>query len=125
MVLIAPEWGDIHPTLIKALFTTPGTHSTLYGTKAANESRSNEGGLHAKDSVDDRLHHAGTYDEERSVGVLGIPRQEVCLAPGDLLYIPEGWWHDVESTTNSVSVALRFDVGASTPETLFAGAFDL
>lgn len=138
VVLIAPKWGDAHPTLIKALFTTPGTHSTLYGTKAANESHersasstanqsldSNEGDLHAKYGEDDRLHNARADDEERGVGVLGIPRQEVCLGPGDLLYIPEGWWHDVESTTNSVSVALRFDVGVTTVQTLFAGAFDL
>jgi len=138
VVLIAPEWGDIHPTLIKALFTTPGTHSTLYGTKAANEPRersasstanqsldSNEGDLHVKYGEDDRLHNGRADDEEWGVGVLGIPRQEVCLAPGDLLYIPEGWWHDVESTTNSVSVALRFDVGVTAPQTLFASAFDL
>jgi len=129
VVLIAPECGDIHPDLFKALFTTPGTHSTLYGTEAAstalNAFDSDSGPIDVKDDDDSSLHGARVGYKEANVGVLGIPRQDVCLAPGDLLYIPEGWWHDVESTTATVSVALRFDVGATTPDTLFAGAFDL
>ena len=28
------------------------------------------------------------------------------LDPGDILYIPQGWWHDIRSTENSVSANL-------------------
>lgn len=35
----------------------------------------------------------------------GVTCHEVVLEPGDLLYLPPGWWHDVTSLSVSVSVS--------------------
>lgn len=45
----------------------------------------------------------------------GAPR--LCLGelrPGDILFLPRGWWHDVESLDPTISVAVRF--GRKRPE---------
>ena len=34
----------------------------------------------------------------------------VDLQPGDLLYIPKSWLHDIESTTETVSLVTRFEI---------------
>ena len=34
-------------------------------------------------------------------------RLEVLLAPGEMIYIPSGWWHHVKVVTSSISVASR------------------
>lgn len=41
-------------------------------------------------------------------GIVDLQRYVCVLAPGDVLYIPTGWMHDVESETSTVSAALRF-----------------
>lgn len=59
--------------------------------------------------------HGETYDHLSRVNVFNpdeakYPRysqadaMEVVVAPGDMLYIPEGWWHAVETLTTSISV---------------------
>ena len=35
---------------------------------------------------------------------------ECVLSPGDVAYIPPGWWHSVESLSGSISVLLPFDM---------------
>lgn len=42
-------------------------------------------------------------DEGEARGEL-VPRYDVRLEPGDMLFIPYGWWHDVESLTPAISV---------------------
>ena len=40
---------------------------------------------------------------------LGEPSQEFTLSPGDLLYLPSGWVHDVTSKDASFSITIVFD----------------
>jgi len=40
---------------------------------------------------------------ERVLGWQGV------LKAGEVLYIPYGWWHEIESTGNSVSVSYRWN----------------
>jgi Cupin-like domain len=40
-----------------------------------------------------------------------LRRLEVVLEPGQLLYIPPYWWHEVESLDNSISLAVRYGLG--------------
>lgn len=35
----------------------------------------------------------------------GLPHQETLLQPGEMLYIPPGWWHYVQSLSVSFSVS--------------------
>lgn len=35
-----------------------------------------------------------------------VPLLQYELEPGDMLYIPKGWWHDIRSTENSISANL-------------------
>jgi hypothetical protein len=34
---------------------------------------------------------------------------ETVIGPGDVLYIPPWWWHEVESLDNTISIPLRYD----------------
>jgi hypothetical protein len=110
-----------------------GTSTAGGATASSSSSSSSEtvvrGGVYVGDvkngGIGDVGRDAGDVPVDGGWGVLGMPRQDVCLAPGDVLYIPAGWGHDVESTTATVSAALRFDVGATTPDVLFASAFDM
>lgn len=45
-------------------------------------------------------------DLERYPHFSGVPIDEVTVEPGDMLYVPSGWWHDVESLTVSISYSL-------------------
>jgi hypothetical protein len=40
-----------------------------------------------------------------------LRRLELVLEPGQLLYIPPYWWHEVESLDNSISLAVRYHLG--------------
>jgi hypothetical protein len=40
---------------------------------------------------------------------LGEPRMEIVLSPGDLLYVPHGFVHDVTSNETSFSITIVFD----------------
>jgi hypothetical protein len=35
---------------------------------------------------------------------------ETVIGPGDVLYIPPWWWHEVESLDNTISIPLRYDL---------------
>ena len=35
----------------------------------------------------------------------GLPHEEALLCPGDMIYIPPGWWHYVRSLSVSFSVS--------------------
>lgn len=45
-----------------------------------------------------------TYDPQRYPRFADVQPLEVILEPGQLLYIPRGWWHRVESLDPSISV---------------------
>ena len=92
VIIVEPEIAKKHPKLMKDLFTTPGSHAEIYESKVDRESY--------------ETGDAGTLEEARS-----MPHLYCSLQPGDLLYIPYGWFHDVESQTATVSAALRFEFG--------------
>ena len=39
---------------------------------------------------------------------LDLPYLEAVLSPGDLLFLPKGWWHFVKSLSVSISIAFHF-----------------
>jgi hypothetical protein len=41
-----------------------------------------------------------------------IPKYEVVLEPGDVLYSPQWWWHTIDNLGLSIGVAMRFRTGA-------------
>ena len=69
----------------------------------------------------------GTHDElyGDDAAECDLPRMRCTLEPGDALYIPFGWYHDVESRDATVSAALRFDAEPLAPEAMVASALDL
>ena len=94
VTLVDPSVARAHSALVEALFTTPGTHEDLYE--------------HRRGAGDERSSSSSSSDR----GALAMPRLHCVLEPGQLLYIPFDWFHDVESTSATVSAALRFDVGS-------------
>jgi len=59
--------------------------------------------------------HSGSvsdlYLEESSDGFASkVEKYLVHLHPGDMLYIPKSWLHDIESTTETVSLVTRFEI---------------
>jgi ribosomal protein L16 Arg81 hydroxylase len=56
--------------------------------------------LDTADGVYNRRGPQALADEE-------IPSIDVVLAPGDALFIPAGWWHDVRALDVSVSLAIN------------------
>ena len=54
---------------------------------------------HRDDSAEPRTHLAST---------LGAPRADFVLKPGDLLYVPRGWVHEVTSEVASFSLTIVF-----------------
>jgi len=112
VVLVDPAVAAEHEPLVRELFGTPGTHEDLFGVAAEEEGEPAAGGAAGRScpSGDDRM---------------PLPRAHCFLEPGDLLYIPDGWLHDVESRTPTVSAALRFEVGrAFSPDLLVAAGLD-
>lgn len=53
--------------------------------------------------------NAFRHRESRFVGVPGATQHSVVVSAGDVLFIPEGWWHAVESAPVTVAVNLWFD----------------
>ena len=49
-----------------------------------------------------------------------IPKYEVTLNPGDVLYSPQWWWHTVDNVGFSVGVAMRFRTGAFAENPVYA-----
>lgn len=54
----------------------------------------------------DHLSRINVFDPDESEFPLFAEAEwsEVVVEPGDLLYIPEGWWHAVETLTTSISL---------------------
>ena len=51
------------------------------------------------------------YFNESSDGFASkVEKYLVYLDPGDMLYIPKSWLHDIESTTETVSLVTRFEI---------------
>lgn len=51
--------------------------------------------------------HADVYPGDNPA-LQRVPRFQGALAPGDALFVPQRWLHDIESLTPTVSVSLRF-----------------
>jgi hypothetical protein len=49
-----------------------------------------------------------------------IPKYEVVLEPGDVLYSPQWWWHTVDNLSLTVGVAMRFRTGAFAENPIYA-----
>ena len=49
-----------------------------------------------------------------------IPKYEVVLEPGDVLYSPQWWWHTVDNLGLSIGVAMRFRTGAFAENPIYA-----
>ena len=131
VVVVEPTAAAKHEALIRDLFTMPGSHADLYECPPHTPSNEAEGvscsrsssissssSTKCANSTNSPSSPSSTSDSGNS-----IPRLHCYLEPGDLLYIPNGWFHDVESQTPTISAALRFDVGKSvSPEAIFASA---
>jgi hypothetical protein len=48
-------------------------------------------------------------DLKRHPGFRGVAGVQLVLRPGDVLYLPYGWWHQIESSGESISVSHRFN----------------
>mmetsp|Transcript_43558 Transcript_43558/g.98465 ORF Transcript_43558/g.98465 Transcript_43558/m.98465 type:complete len:373 (-) Transcript_43558:165-1283(-) len=120
-VLVAPEWRARRPELLARLFTAPGTHAEIYGGgEAPGGGETGPAGCLG----------GGVGEREDIRDIRGVPRLRCVLGAGDLLYIPKGWLHDVESQGEAtVSAALRFEdpgtLGGGSPDLIFASAFDM
>ena len=50
-----------------------------------------------------------------------IPKYEVVLEPGDVLYSPQWWWHTVDNLAESIGVAMRFRTATFASNPVFSG----
>ena len=117
VVLIDPSTAEAHTDVLRSLFTTPGSHATLYGVQSSE--------LPVGDVVGQA--QPTTPDSDPGPTALDVPRLHCSLEPGELLYIPKGWLHDVETQGGpTVSVALRFQAGAAmSPDMIWESAIDM
>ena len=85
----------------------PGKYNDFYAENPLGESANHSGvdvtgasyepGTDTKDLFPEFFNHEGTGTE--------IPPDETyVLTPGDCLFIPEGWWHWVDSTPGTMAV---------------------
>jgi hypothetical protein len=49
-----------------------------------------------------------------------VPKYEVVLEPGDVLYSPQWWWHTIDNLSLSIGVAMRFRTGAFAENPIYA-----
>lgn len=78
------------------------------GSRSGSESEF-ESALHATrvrrpEHVND-IHGSDRCRGRRFPGVATLPYQDLVLEPGQMLYIPPGWWHFVRSLSTSFSVS--------------------
>ncbi|MGW2370338.1 cupin domain-containing protein [Streptomyces sp. NPDC001667] len=57
-------------------------------------------------------------DTEEPLPPPGTPRAEVVLHPGDLLYVPRGWWHSVSADQGTRSLHVTYGAQPHTPADL-------
>lgn len=76
------------PSINEALYPYPITH--------AHDRQSRVDDIHAPDT-------------SRFPLAAGVTLMDGLLSAGSLLYIPYGWWHQIESTAVSVSVSMRWN----------------
>mmetsp|Transcript_50722 Transcript_50722/g.93826 ORF Transcript_50722/g.93826 Transcript_50722/m.93826 type:complete len:507 (-) Transcript_50722:68-1588(-) len=70
-------------------------------SKASEKDIRYHGGISEVDVEDKRL-------LKQHPGLAQMPAQVAELSPGDLLFIPRGWWHQIRSLSPACSVSLRF-----------------
>jgi hypothetical protein len=85
VILISPSYTHLLKAL-PAYFSSPN-HSNL--------------------TKDDLMIFTNTFSSDQSNSKIGI--YKVSLSPGDVLFIPEGWWHAVESDRCSYAVNYWFE----------------
>ena len=47
-------------------------------------------------------------DFEQFPGFEGVQCYDIVVGPGDVVYIPKGWWHYISSLSASISVSFWF-----------------
>lgn len=67
--------------------------------------------MYSSSAVDSRMSTRDLVKEGYPLYNL-IPKYEVVLEPGDVLYSPQWWWHTVDNLSESIGVAMRFRTGA-------------
>ena len=84
-ILFANEDSDADPSLLRQLLTIR-----------------DENGLHSD------IYRRGSDGDFGIPALRKVPRFQGALKPGDALFIPQRWLHDIESLTPTISVSLRF-----------------
>ncbi|PCJ56819.1 MAG: hypothetical protein COA79_17855 [Planctomycetota bacterium] len=82
--------------------------------------------ISAGSSADSRL-NAAQNDENGHDLFKYIPKYEIDLEPGDVLFSPQWWWHEVDNHSPAIGVACRFltNIFANNPAFTLTSFFDL
>ncbi len=104
----------------KKLIIFPPEHtSNLYPFPSfSSQSHASRINVQAIYSDDPELREA---ERRRFPKALNAERYECVLEKGEILYMPPGWWHDVESLDDAISVTIPWDMepGDCVPPNMF------
>jgi ribosomal protein L16 Arg81 hydroxylase len=53
--------------------------------------------------------------QERFKKFSSVDRFEADLSAGDVLYTPPGWWHEVDSLSEGISITVPFSMRQNSP----------
>lgn len=87
---------------------SPAEASRMY-PRAAGDALRNNSTIQPEDILEGEA--AGVYGGQTGSFPAFVEAKyvEVVLCPGDMLYLPRGWWHFVKSLSTSISVAFHFN----------------
>jgi hypothetical protein len=60
--------------------------------------------------IDVRKWEQSEDEQQKFPRLKNATKYSATLSPGDTLYIPPCWWHDVESLDDSISITLRWEI---------------
>ena len=90
-----------HPDQTDKLYVVPKVEGSGTGvTDAATSSTYGQGNISAVSVLKPDLDRYPLFAEARYT--------DAVLEPGDVLFIPSGWWHAVHSLTTSASINFNF-----------------